>query len=123
LIALGMGQSFVPLTVTAVSGVAPQEAGIASALLNSGQQVGGALGLAVLGTVAIASARHYLSAQVHAHHVSSGVVAAATVHGYTSAFTVAAAIMGIGLLTSLVVIRAPKSERVGPAAEEALAVG
>ncbi len=53
LIALGMGTSFVPLTLLAVSGVQPHEAGLASALLNTMQQVGGALGLAVLATVAI----------------------------------------------------------------------
>jgi EmrB/QacA subfamily drug resistance transporter len=123
LIALGMGQSFVPLTVTAVSGVAPTEAGIAAALLNTGQQVGGALGLAVLGTVAITSAKNYLLNQLHSHHVSSGVAAAATVHGYASAFTVAAVIVGVGLLISLLVIRTPKSQPVGPVAQDALAVG
>ncbi len=48
---LGMGCSFVPLTMTAVNGVAPHETGLASALLNTGQQVGGAIGLAVFGTV------------------------------------------------------------------------
>ena len=46
-----MGCSFVPLTMTAVNGVAPHETGLASALLNTGQQVGGAIGLAVFGTV------------------------------------------------------------------------
>jgi EmrB/QacA subfamily drug resistance transporter len=123
LIALGMGQSFVPLTVTAVGGVPPNQAGIAAALLNTGQQVGGALGLAVLGTVAITAARNYLSSQLHSHHVSSGVVAAATVHGYSSAFTVAAVIVAGGLLISILVIRSPKSQPVGATAEEALAVG
>ena len=52
-IALGLGFVFVPLTLTAVSGVKPDEAGLASALLNTMQQVGGAIGLAVLATVAI----------------------------------------------------------------------
>ena len=46
-----MGCSFVPLTMTAVNGVAPHETGLASALLNTGQQVGGAIGLAAFGTV------------------------------------------------------------------------
>jgi hypothetical protein len=47
-IAMGMGTSFVPLTLTAVSGVRRDEAGLASPLLNTGQQIGGSLGLAIL---------------------------------------------------------------------------
>ncbi|HET7523951.1 MAG TPA: MFS transporter [Acidimicrobiales bacterium] len=110
LIALGMGQCFVPLTITAVSGVAPQEAGIASALVNTGQQIGGALGLAVLGTVAISSARHYATSAIHSGaHASTALFNAAQVHGDTTAFKVAAAIMGVALLLSLIVIRRPKS--------------
>ena len=54
LVALGMGTTFVALTSSAVAGVAPEDAGIASALLNAGQQVGGALGLAVLTAVSTA---------------------------------------------------------------------
>jgi EmrB/QacA subfamily drug resistance transporter len=122
-LAFGMGQTFVPLTVTAISGVSANEAGLASALLNTGQQVGGALGLAVLGTVAISSARHYASAASQAVHHPQGqaLVNAATTHGYTIAFTVAAAIMGAGLLISLLVVRVPR-QAVGTApAEEALA--
>ena len=49
----GVAMCFVPLTLEAVSGVHTDEQGIASALLNSGQQVGGSLGLAVLGTIAV----------------------------------------------------------------------
>ena len=111
LLALGMGQCFVPLTVTAVAGVAPEEAGIASALVNTGQQVGGALGLAVLGTVAISSGRHYLESAVRAsgaHVPTTAIINAAQVHGDTAAFTVASALMGVALLISLVAIRVPK---------------
>ena len=109
LLALGMGQCFVPLTVTAISGVAPEEAGLASALLNTGQQVGGALGLAVLGTLAISSARHYITAAASAHHVvTTAVVNAGITHGYTRAIFVAAGIMAAALLISIAVIRAPR---------------
>ncbi|HMC39905.1 MAG TPA: MFS transporter [Acidimicrobiales bacterium] len=118
ILALGMGQCFVPLTVAAISGVAPNEAGLASALLNTGQQIGGALGLAVLGTVAVSSARHYATA----HRGLPGVLAAATTHGDTRAFIVAASLMGVGLLTSLLVIRQPKGAPGGPGAPEELAV-
>jgi MFS family permease len=110
LIAFGMGQSFVPLTVTVMSGVAPGEAGLASALLNTGQQVGGALGLAVLGTIAISARRAYVSAAVAAHHaVTRAVTNAATVHGYTRGFVVGSAIVAGALVISLLVVRAPKS--------------
>ena len=52
LAAVGLGFSFVPVTIAAVSGVQAHEAGLASGLINTSQQVGGALGLAVLSTVA-----------------------------------------------------------------------
>src|SRR5689334_788254 len=60
ILGIGMGNLFVPLTVTAVSGVANTDAGLASALLNVGQQVGGALGLSVMTTVFGTSARNYV---------------------------------------------------------------
>jgi EmrB/QacA subfamily drug resistance transporter len=52
LVSLGIGLSFVPVTIAAVAGVAPQQAGLASGLINTSRQVGGSLGLAVLATVA-----------------------------------------------------------------------
>ena len=115
LLALGMGQCFVPLTVTAISGVAPAEAGLASALLNTGQQVGGALGLATLGTLAISSTRHYVASVVATTHrpPSTAVINAAVTHGYTRAFTLSAAIMGLALIISLLVIRVPTAAQRG----------
>ena len=52
LAAVGLGFSFVPVTIAAVAGVEEREAGLASGLINTSQQIGGALGLAVLATVA-----------------------------------------------------------------------
>jgi EmrB/QacA subfamily drug resistance transporter len=109
-ISLGLGMSFVPLTLTAVSAVQPSETGLASALLSTTQQVGGALGLAVLATIAIAAAKNKaqsLAAGAHGH-VSAAANAIATTHGYTSAFTVASFIALTGLVVSIVVIRPPK---------------
>ena len=103
LLALGMGQSFVPLTTTAVSGVKSHETGLASALLNTSQQIGGALGLAVLGTVAISATRNSLAGTTG--HLNPAEVATATTHGYTEAFTVAAGIAFIAFVVSLAVIR------------------
>ena len=64
-LALGMSMLFVPLTTTAVSRVRPTDAGIASALLNVGQQVGGSIGLSVLATVFATASRNEAKTQAH----------------------------------------------------------
>jgi len=109
-IALGLGLSFVPLALTAVSGVQANETGLASALLSTTQQVGGALGLAVLATIAISSAKSRLAGLAAAAHGHEGprAIAIATTHGYTSAFEVATCIALIGVVLSIAVIRPPK---------------
>ena len=121
----GMAMSFVPLTLAAVSGVRRDEAGIASALLNSGQQVGGSLGLAVLGTIAATAFRgrlegllgHFDPAVTHA--LAAGAPASAfhlpppvhlavdhaLVHGYVTAFRVGAGILFTGFLIATAVVR------------------
>jgi EmrB/QacA subfamily drug resistance transporter len=106
IIALGMGFTFVPITLVAVSGVEANEAGLASALLNTMQQVGGALGLAVLATVAIDATKSKLSS-LHSHTQTAQNLA--TTHGYTTAFMVSAGIAFLGLLVSIACIRVPKS--------------
>lgn len=117
-IAIGMGLAFVPLTLTAVSGVKPDETGLASALLNMAQQIGGALGLAVLVTVALDATHRKVRSLTPAHgHPSVHALAIATTHGYTTAFAVGAAVAFIGLVIAALVIRAqPKA----PAAEQPL---
>jgi MFS family permease len=115
ILALGMGQCFVPLTVTAVAGVKDNETGLSSALLNTAQQIGGALGLAVLGTVSASAIRSRLAAS-HGH-LSAAAVASATTHGYTDAFTVAALLTVAAFIVSVTVIRvknpvpAPRADR------------
>jgi EmrB/QacA subfamily drug resistance transporter len=86
LVAIGIGLSFVPATISAVAGVAPQEAGLASGLVNTSRLVGGALGLAVLAAIAAArttSALAHSGAGVHGMHV-------ALTDGFQLAFLVAA---------------------------------
>jgi predicted MFS family arabinose efflux permease len=109
IVSVGMGLSFVPLTLAAVSGVQPDEAGLASALLNTTQQVGGALGLAVLSSIAITAATSKLHSLVGSGHgtVSRTAANIATTHGYTTAFQVGAMIALLGLVISIVVIRTP----------------
>jgi EmrB/QacA subfamily drug resistance transporter len=78
---LGMGFAFVALSSTALIGVDDRDAGVASALVNTTQQIGGSLGTALLNTIAASVTVHYISDH------GAGSVAAATVRGYTVAFT------------------------------------
>ena len=87
LAAFGLGLSFVPQTIAAMSGVADREAGLASGLINTSQQIGGALGLAVLSSIAFSTIDD-LAPQ-------GDVGPAALTEGYADAFMVGS---GIGLL-------------------------
>src|SRR5207248_11061425 len=61
LIAVGLGFSFVPISIAALVGIQPAEAGLASGLINSSQQIGGALGIAALSTIATSRTSHALA--------------------------------------------------------------
>jgi EmrB/QacA subfamily drug resistance transporter len=111
LLAVGLGCTFVPLTLGATSGVAPADMGIASALLNSSQQIGGTVGLALLVTVATTVSRNWLESTVRSHgpSASPGTLALnAALHGYRTGFLVAAAIALVGGLIALAAIRSVK---------------
>jgi EmrB/QacA subfamily drug resistance transporter len=99
MIAVGMGCTFVPLTLTVMQRVAPQEAGLASALLNTSQQIGGSLGLAVIVTVASAFTT------VVAGHAPTH---AAVTHGYDAGFRVASLVALCGFVLAAVVLRRPR---------------
>jgi len=107
LIGLGIGMSFVPMTLSATVGVPPHEAGLASGLINTTRQMGGALGLAIMATVATTIATD----QLRSHH---GLAAGMT-DGYTAAFTIAGAGLVIGALLALVLPKAPLAEAGAPA--------
>ena len=98
-LALGLGFSFVPLILGATSGVQPADMGVASAVLNSSQQVGGTLGLAVLVTVAAAATRSALGSGAAQSTLT------ATVHGYSVAFVVASGMAFAAFLVALAAIR------------------
>jgi EmrB/QacA subfamily drug resistance transporter len=104
LVSLGMGMTFVPMSSTALVGVEPKDAGVASALVNTTQQVGGSLGTALLNTVAATAATGYLAD--HAHAVSA--VQTAAVHGYTTAFTVSAGLLAAAAVVAGVLVRASR---------------
>ncbi len=102
LIGMGLGFSFVPISIAALGGIEPSEAGLASGLINASQQVGGALGLAILATVSTSRITHLAGG---GKPTSSDVVS-----GYTLAFWVAAAVAAVALVTTLVVLRGKELE-------------
>jgi MFS family permease len=98
-LAFGLGGVFVSTSVTAISGVTSDDSGLASALLNVGRQLGGSLGIAVLGTVA---------ATVTSSHLANGLSIGITT-GYATAFEVASGIAFAGFLVALATIRGRKA--------------
>ncbi|MET3961593.1 EmrB/QacA subfamily drug resistance transporter [Marmoricola sp. OAE513] len=120
LLGLGMGCSFVPLTMTAVNGVAPHETGIASALLNTGQQVGGAIGLAAFGTV-FAHGADDRFAELGARASTAVGQHEVFVAGQQDAFRAAIVVAVLALVSSLALIRVNKVAPPTPAATPALA--
>jgi EmrB/QacA subfamily drug resistance transporter len=93
---VGLGMSFVPITIAATSGVAAEDSGLASGLLNTTQQVGGSLGLAVLSAVSTSRITSALE--------GGSTQAAALTHGFTGAFTVSAIVCGAAAILALVVL-------------------
>jgi hypothetical protein len=107
LVSIGMGLAFVPMNSTALFGVAEDSAGVASALVNTTQQVGGALGTAFLNTVAASSTAAFLLSRV----ASSAVTRSATVHGYTTAFEVSALLVAMGAVVAGVLVGTKRSHQ------------
>ena len=94
---IGLGLSFVPVTIAAVTGTRPTEAGLASGLINTAQQVGGALGLAILVTIANSTTKDAFGSGVHAPSV-------ALTRGFERAFLVGSGFALIGALLAAVLI-------------------
>jgi EmrB/QacA subfamily drug resistance transporter len=111
LIGVGIGFSYVPITIAALAGVQPAEAGLASGLINTSQQIGGALWIAALSTIATSRTSDAVSA--------GSAVPDALVHGFTGAFIAGAIIAGLGILASLTLIRRDELEQPEAAAEPA----
>ena len=110
LAAVGLGFAFVPQTIAAMSGVADREAGLASGLINTSQQVGGALGLAILASVAFSTIGDLAA--------TGETGPAALTEGYADAFMVGAGIALLGVIATLVLIRGRDSKahaEIGPA--------
>jgi EmrB/QacA subfamily drug resistance transporter len=97
---LAMGLIFAPAFSTATLGVRSSDAGIASAMVNTSQQVGGSVGTALLSTIFATATASYSSAHAHA----AGLAGTASIHGYSTAFEWAAALFGLGLLLALLIL-------------------
>jgi MFS family permease len=104
LAAIGLGFSFVPVTIAAMAGVDEHEAGLASGLINTTQQVGGALGLAVLATVANSRTEDLL-----AQGGGPAAVPAALTEGFQAAFLTGAAFAVLGIVLGSLLIRGSDS--------------
>jgi EmrB/QacA subfamily drug resistance transporter len=100
ILGLGFGMIFAPAINTATFGVARRDSGVASALVNTMQQVGGSIGISALSTVALSTTAGYLIT----HHTGPLAPAVAETHGYTVAFTVSAAFFGLGCIVAIILL-------------------
>ena len=110
IIGIGIPFAFIPITIAAVAGTKPAEAGLASGLVNTTQQIGGALGIAVLSTVANSTTRS---------DSKSGVaIANALTHGFQNAFWVGVGVAAVGVAVAVLFVR--RSDLVPEAVPEAV---
>jgi EmrB/QacA subfamily drug resistance transporter len=101
----GLGLSFVPITIASLAGVERADAGVASGLVNTSRQIGGAIGLAAISTIAASATSRY----AHAHVLSVGS-APATVNGFQTAFVVLGGLLVAAFVVAVVFLR-PARER------------
>jgi EmrB/QacA subfamily drug resistance transporter len=108
ILGVGMGCIFAPAFSTATLGVEGREAGVASAMVNTSQQVGGSVGTSLLSTIFASAVASYTVGHVHATDLAN----AAAVHGDTTAFWWAVAIFALGFLLALVILPGRAKPRV-----------
>jgi hypothetical protein len=101
IVSLGMGMSFVAMSSTALIGVDPSDAGVASALVNSTQQTGSTMGAALINTIATTATVSFIAS----HPKTASNLTAGAIHGYTSAFTFSAIVLALAALTAFTLIR------------------
>jgi EmrB/QacA subfamily drug resistance transporter len=110
LVAVGLGFSFVPISIAALAGIQAHEAGLGSGLINTTQQIGGALGIAALSTIATSRTTHA------AEHGSTH--ASALVTGFHGAFWAGAIVAALGIVAALTLIRRDELEQGAVLVEE-----
>ena len=106
--AVGLGFAFVPITIAAVSNISSGESGLASGLINTSQQVGGALGLAILGTIASSRTTDLVTAA----HGAPGALPGALTEGFQLAFLAGAGFGILGIIATLVLVRGSDSRAI-----------
>jgi EmrB/QacA subfamily drug resistance transporter len=114
---LGLALAFVPMSIGALTGVRPAEAGIASGLITTSQQIGGAIGVAVATTIATSATTSY----VETHAGTTPFSGVALTHGFQIAFYVLAALAALGALAAAVMLES--KPRVAAVAGEPVEVG
>jgi hypothetical protein len=97
---LGLGTVIAPATNTATAGVRREDSGVASALVNTMQQVGGSIGVSALSTIALTAVTSYLAA----HHTGPLAASIAATHGYTLAFAVSAGVLVLGAVLAMFLV-------------------
>ncbi len=116
----GMGLSFVPVTIASLTGIDRSDAGVASGLINTSRQIGGAIGIAVISAIAAASTSHYLNA----HSAVTATSSVALDHGFQTGLYVLTGLLVLGALIAASLLRpapAPSADAV-PADEEMTAM-
>ncbi len=114
IVSLGMGLSFVAMSSTALLGVSPEDAGVASALVNSTQQTGSSMGAALINTIATSATVSYVAS----HGTSPEALTAGAIHGYTTAFSFSAIVLAVAAAAAFTLIR-----RARPSTDEAVVEG
>jgi EmrB/QacA subfamily drug resistance transporter len=117
---LGFGFTVAPSMNTGTFGVAPQDAGVASATLNTGQQIGGSIGTSLLNTIFAGAVAQYLASHLSPAtavdgHPAPSLTGMALIHGYTTGFWAAAAIFGAGAVICGTLFRSGPLRASGPA--------
>ena len=116
---LGLAFAFIPMSIGALTGVGHSEAGVASGLINTSQQVGGAIGVAVATTIATTFTTRY----VDAHPGTSPLVAGALTHGFTITFYALAGIAAVGALVAALLTESAPAVATEEPTEAAVALG
>jgi EmrB/QacA subfamily drug resistance transporter len=109
---IGLAFAFVPMSIGALTGVRPDDAGVASGLLNTNQQIGGAIGVAIATTIATTYTSHFLQG----HRGVGPLDGAALTHGFQIAFYVLAALAALAAVISAIMIE-PRAATTTPTEE------
>ncbi len=109
----GLGMLFMPLSLVALSRVQATAAGAASSLLNTGQQVGGSIGLALLGSVAWTAVANSIRSQAAAGQLPAAAYRHALATGFSRAFEVSAGILLLALIVTIGAIRVRRADLAG----------